>query len=135
MFRANLTRARWAGLILSTILLVGPTRAAGQHHGGHGMGAGVPGGAGRPDGVDEKDNLKDFHQALAVQATSEQISEFQDVVKTASAAKEKLVAFAQGAGREGLGPLDQALDDGTRCEQNISGWIFSSAKIGIERRS
>ncbi len=132
MFRANLTRARWAGLILSTILLVGPTRAAGQRHGGHGMGAGVPGGAGRPDGVNEKDTLRDFHQALAVQATSEQISEFQDVVKTASAAKEKLVAFAQGAERGGLGPLDQALATARAANKTFQDGFSQTQKSGLK---
>jgi hypothetical protein len=133
MFRANLTRARCAGLILSALLLVGPTQAAGQHHGGHGMGAGAPGGAGRPDGVDEKDTLKDFHQALAVQATSEQISEFQEVVKTAGAAKERLAAFAQGeTRREGIGPVDQALAEARSKNKKFQDGFSPSQKSGLK---
>lgn len=131
-FRAYVTRAGCAVLILGAVLLVGPTRAAGQHHGGHGMGAGVPGGAGRPDGVDEKDNLKDFHQALAVQATSAQISEFQDVVKTASAAKEKLAAFARGTGREGIGPLDQALTEARTTSKKFQDGFSQAQKSGLK---
>lgn len=49
----------------------------------------------RPDAVDEKDSLKDFHEALAVQATTEQIAEFQALLKTTDSAKSQLETFVQ----------------------------------------
>lgn len=64
-------------LFVGSFLLLYPGIATAQHHGGHGAGGGVPGANNRPTGVDEKDTLKDFHRALAVQATSQQITEFQ----------------------------------------------------------
>jgi hypothetical protein len=47
----------------------------------------------RPDGVSEKDDLKDFNQILAVQASSEQVAEFQAMVKATEAAKTALRDF------------------------------------------
>jgi hypothetical protein len=94
-------------LILASALLC-PGVAIAQHHGGHGgMGGGMPGGMSRPDGVDEKDTLKDFHQALAVQATSQQVAEFQTVVKSTETAQAALQAFQQNSSREGS-PSDSA---------------------------
>src|ERR1700690_3609976 len=40
-------------------------------------------------GVDEKDTLKNFHQAMALQATSEQAVEFQSAVKSAESANQE----------------------------------------------
>lgn len=56
---------------------------------------GIPGGSNRPTGVDEKDTLKDFHRALAVQATTEQIAQFQTLVKISDSAQASLTAFLQ----------------------------------------
>ena len=85
--------------LLSAFLLASPNLAFAQHHGGHGMAGGVPGATSRPTGLDEKDALKDFHQALAIQATSEQIAEFQEIIKATNAAKDKVATFAQPAGQ------------------------------------
>jgi hypothetical protein len=82
-----------AAVLLGAALLY-PVAAMAQHGGG-GRSAPVPSGPGRPDGVDEKDTLKDFHQAMAVQATSEQIAEFQLLVKSTETAKTRLQTFAQ----------------------------------------
>jgi hypothetical protein len=51
------------------------------------MGGGAPvAGTNRPGGVDEKDELRGFHHAMAVQATSEQIAAFRAVMKKTEAA-------------------------------------------------
>jgi hypothetical protein len=83
-------------LIVRWVLLA-PVPAMAQHHGGggHGMGGSVPGGSNRPTGLDEKDSLKDFHKALAVQATSQQIAEFQVLLKSTEATKAELTALRQ----------------------------------------
>lgn len=90
-------------LLLACALLLSPCVAVAQHHGGHGLGGGIPGGSNRPTGVDQKDDLKDFHRALAVQATSQQISEFQALVKETDAAKTKLASFVQAQRNAGAG--------------------------------
>ena len=64
-------------VILGLVALACPGIAGAQRHGGGGgAGSGGLGSIGRPTGVDEKDSLKDFHEAMAVQATGQQISEF-----------------------------------------------------------
>lgn len=78
--------------LVSTVLLC-PCLLRAQHHGGHGIGGSVPGGNNRPTGVDETDPLKDFHRALAVQATNQQVAEFQALVKESESAKANLRRF------------------------------------------
>ena len=80
-------------VILAVILFAYSGRAVAQRRGAS-SGAGLST-YGRPDGVDEKDSLKDFHHALAVQATSLQIAEFQELLKLTDSAKTQLQAFLQ----------------------------------------
>ena len=95
----------------ATLVLLTATLASAQHHGGQGITTGNVG-LSRPDGVDEKDTLKDFHHAVAVQATGQQISEFQEIVKLTTAAQDKLHPYpkADKSGRGGTSPFDQALE-------------------------
>jgi hypothetical protein len=53
-------------------------------------GGGGISGISRPTGLDEKDNLKDFHRALAIQASSQQMAEFQALLKSIEAAQTEL---------------------------------------------
>jgi hypothetical protein len=100
-------------LLLGLALLTCPMAIA-QHHGGGqgGLSGGVPGGSNRPTGIDEKDSLKDFHQALAVQATSQQIAEFQALVKATEAAQAALQAIQQHSKQNdaAASPSREALD-------------------------
>jgi hypothetical protein len=57
-------------------------------------------GSNRPTGIDEKDPLKDFHLAMAVQATGPQITEFEALVKSTEAAKATLQALLQAQGSD-----------------------------------
>jgi len=110
-------------LIPAATLLAFSTPALAQRHGGDGssVGQGNLSSYSRPEGVVEKDALKDFHQTIAVQATSQQVAEFQEVVKSSDAAKEKLRTFLgqtdnvppnSKAGNEGLEPaLQNALNE------------------------
>jgi hypothetical protein len=81
-------------LILGLAIAALPPAAVAQRHDG-GHGGSISGGSGRPTGLDNKDDLKDFHQALAVQATTQQIAEFQALVKTTEKAKDETRAFLQ----------------------------------------
>ena len=114
--------------------------AQGQHHGGgHGAGGGIPGGTGRPTGVDDKDSLKDFHHALAVQATSEETAEFQALVKETDAAKTKLQAFSERQVKAGAesettsgAELDQALQKARADSQKFVEGFSTTQKSGLK---
>jgi hypothetical protein len=102
-----------AKVVLSFLLLPAALAAA-QHHGGAGGTSGVPG-LSRPDGVDEKDSLQDFHHSMAVQASSEQVTEFQTLLKSTDAAKNDLAGFLKPGGAQPAAPmtgvqLDQAIE-------------------------
>lgn len=88
-------------IILVAALLTHPCGALAQRGGGGGhVGGGTAGGGGlssvgKPTGVDEKDDLKDFHAALAVQATSQQIVEYAAMMKNTEAASAELKSFLE----------------------------------------
>ena len=135
MFRADVPIFLLSRFLATALLLALSTAAAAQHHGGHGMGGSMPGGMSRPGGVEEKDTLKDFHQALAVQATSPQIAEFQEAVKVTNAAKDKLTAFAEpaeGAARDGVTLIDQALENSRSREQKFQAGFSEAQKSGLK---
>jgi hypothetical protein len=67
-------------ITLGSLLLACPLLATAQRHGGGGSTGGGLSGISRPDGVSEKDSLKDFHDAMAVQATSQQVAAFQGLL-------------------------------------------------------
>ena len=124
---------------LGALLLLHPLAMVAQRHGGHGMGA-VSGGPDRPGGVDERDSLKDFHQALAMQATTQQIAAFQALVKKTEAAKTELQAFLRvqteknppadhvGASHH----LDQTLDDLRSDNKKFVDGLSSVQKSGLK---
>ncbi len=126
-----------ARMLLWAAILACPAVASAQHHGGH-AGGSTPGGLGRPDGVDEKDTLKDFHHALAVQATSQQIAEFQTLVKTEEAAKAALQQFQQQGKERGVAEsapnaaLDQALEKARSETQKFIGGFSDAQKSGLK---
>jgi hypothetical protein len=105
--------------VLSGTLLLGfPVFVAAQRHGGApsaGEGSGLSTYS-RPDGVDEKDGLKDFHRAMEVQATGPQIAEFRALVKSTETAKAKLHEYREDSEKSTSEPaLDQAVEN-TRSE-------------------
>jgi len=119
---------------LATPLLLVSTLGVAQHHGGHG-GMGPAGGLSRPDGVDEKDTLKDFHQALAVQATSQQISEFQEAVKSTNALKDEVEAWGHSAGgpaRNGIASVDQAVAKARDANKSFQGGFSETQRSGLK---
>ncbi len=132
--RASFITAK--ALLWATMILVCPAIATAQHHGGQSAGGSIPGAPGRPDGVDEKDTLKDFHHALAVQATSPQIAEFQTLVKTADAAKAELQQFrskARAAAESAPNAaLDQALQKARSETQEFIGGFSDAQKSGLK---
>ncbi len=75
-------------LALGIVLLFCSDQVLGQH-GGHGGGG--RGGAPRGTGSSEpsNSNLQDFNHALAVQATPDQVSQFQALAKSTEAARKQ----------------------------------------------
>lgn len=90
----------------------------------------------RPDAVDEKDTLKDFHEALAVQATSEQIAEFQALLKTTDSAKsvsEKFVEHPQPG--DSVSALNQALEGARSQTRKFIDGFSERQKSGLKEQT
>jgi hypothetical protein len=75
--------------------------AGGGHTGGGTAGGGGLSSTGKATGIDVKDDLKDFHAALAVQATSPQIVAYAAMMKSTEAANAELKAFLEQLGKAG----------------------------------
>jgi len=127
-------------VILGSILLACPLAALAQRHGG-GQGVGTLTGApGRPDGVDQKDSLRDFHEALAVQATSQQIAEFQSLMKNTQAAQTALRSLQQqlqtaSADAPANAALDQALENARIGTKKFEAGFSPEQKSGLKEVS
>ncbi|HSY92329.1 MAG TPA: hypothetical protein VK812_13205 [Candidatus Binatus sp.] len=108
-------------MVVSWLLLACPLLAAAQRHGGGGAtaGSGSLSSYSRPTGVDEKDSLKDFHQTMAVQATSQQVAEFQALVKTTEAAQAGLESFLQLLRTQNAAAEPARPDDPNRALDNV----------------
>jgi len=124
-------------LLLPVALLLCAIPLVAQHHGAGGGGSVVPGGGlssyGRPEGVDEKDTLKDFHHAVAVQASSSQIADFQEMIKSTNAAKDRVHASADPAGKTitGGATLDETLDDARTRNKKFQDGFSDRQKSGL----
>jgi hypothetical protein len=86
-------------LVLGTALLTYPCISFAQHGGGGGhIGGSAAGGGGlssgnHASGVDNKDDLRDFHEIMAVQASNEQKAAYATMVKSTAAANAQLQDF------------------------------------------
>ncbi len=67
-------------MVIGTVLLLSASTLLAQH-GGHGGGGGRRGSPGAASGDTSDASLADFNRALAVQATSDQISHFPELTK------------------------------------------------------
>lgn len=101
-------------------------------------GSGISG-ISRPTGVDEKDSLKDFHQVLALQATSQQILEFQGLIKSTETAQAEMQTLLQqlhkenGAANFGRPePLDHALDSARSGSKKFLEGLSPTQKAGLK---
>ena len=139
-----------ATLFVGLALLIGPGNILAQHSGGGGggrgmMGTGVGTGAGRPDGISEKDDLKDFHRAMAVQATAEQRAAFVKIAQYAQAAIDQLKALRESlqkvpassppldrATKDRVTAFDQAIENARGSNQNFLTSLSSKQKSGLQ---
>jgi hypothetical protein len=70
-------------------------RGAGSVGGGTAGGGGLSGHSGIASGIDTKDDLKDFHDVLAVQASSQQVTEYKAGLKSTESARAELKTLEQ----------------------------------------
>ena len=94
--RRKILRLRVSVLVVGAGLLMGAPIVLAQFGsvGGH-VGPNTSG------GVDQKDELKNFHQAMALQATSQQAMEFRSVVQSTEAANRELEDLRSDLGKQG----------------------------------
>jgi len=133
-----------AGLLICLCLC--PCALLGQHRGGGGGGINSGGGGldgtvgvvGAP-GLDEKDQLKGFHQAMALQATSGQSAEFRALVKSTEEAErqlrelEKVVKTGDGAAISSrAGALRQGLDNARMGARKFVEGFSAAQKTGLK---
>jgi hypothetical protein len=132
MFREGSLISCIRTVVLGVALLACPCGVLAQHGGppggggsggGSAGGGGLSGGGGRATGVSVKDELKDFRELMAVQATSQQIIQYAAMIKSATVASAELQSFLDQAGKASTGAelagrcasLDQAIE-GARTE-------------------
>ena len=93
-------------IVLGAMMLLYPCAIFAQHGGGGGRVGGPSAGGGglssgnHATGVDAKDDLRDFHEILAVQASSEQKAAYAAMLKSTVAASAKLQGFIAVLGKE-----------------------------------
>jgi hypothetical protein len=146
--------ARVSGLrmfVLVAALMAAPSPMVAQHGGGgHGMGGGMGGGGlsggGRPSGVDAKDDLKDFHHAMAVQATAEQSTAFASLIATTEAASKMLHELSARASQSApaapaekspdlaqqANSMDQAIQKARTANKQFLDGFSKSQKSGLK---
>ena len=98
------------------------------------------GGAGLASGVNEKDDLKNFHQAMAVQATDEQRAAFAKLAQYTQDASDRLKAFrdllqkvsASSPLSDRATTLDQAIEQARASNKNFIASFSSKQKSGLK---
>jgi hypothetical protein len=131
------------GLIIGAALLLAP-RAMQAQHGGGGGGGGMGGGGGaiggRPDGVSDKDELKEFHRAMEVKATAEQSAAFTKIAQYAQTAGERLQSFRESLKKvpasspisEQASALDEAVASARGGNQKFLTSFSAKQKSGLQ---
>lgn len=123
-------------LIAGSVLLIYPPAANAQRHGGASAGGGGISAISHPSGVKEEDTLKNFHQAMAVQATSQQTAEFQALVKTTEAAQADLQILLQhlqkgDADQASRETTDKLLEDARSATRKFQQGFSPAQKSGL----
>jgi hypothetical protein len=129
MFRSRVRHFRWNRIALGVALLAFPCGAFAQHGGGGHIGGSAAGGGGlsggnHASGVDQKDDLKSFHDVLAVQASGEQAAAYRVMLKSTVAANVELKALEEQAGKENdkpaLASRDKTLTDALEIARTLN---------------
>ena len=137
MKRSGVSHSAALALSAGSLLLLCPLAASAQRHGGAGAGGGGISAITRPSGVKEEDTLKDFHQAMAVQATSQQTAEFQALVKSTEATQAELQIFSQQVQKGTADPasresFDKSLEDARNETRKFQQGFSPAQKSGLK---
>ncbi|MGA2003399.1 MAG: hypothetical protein ABSG70_08455 [Terriglobales bacterium] len=141
--RETTARVRVVLLVLGTGSLLCPCQGLAQRGGGAPIGAGSTPGFSRPGGVSEKDELKNFHEAMAVQATSKQAAEFRAIVTNTEAAARELDALTKSSESAGHASdlsahataLRQALEKARSGTKDFLAGFSPAQKSGLKETS
>lgn len=95
---------------------------------------------GRPTGVDQKDDLKDFHEAMAVQATRQQIVDYNAMVKSAAAVGTELQSLLEQLDKKDntsmlasrSATVEQALEKARTENKNFLAGFSGPQKSGLK---
>jgi hypothetical protein len=146
MFRGSLI-SRMQTVVLGAALLAYPCGMLAQRGTGTAGRGGDTGGAmgsgGRATGVSTKDDLKDFHAALAVQATSQQVIAYASMLKSSEAASAESKAFLEQLGKENSASelanrgaaLDQAIESARTENKKFLDGFSDRQKAGLKEIS
>jgi len=130
------------GLLLAVgiALFLSPGAGLAQRHGGRNAGA-----AGRAaTGVPDKDDLKDFKKAVALQATPDQVTQFRQLHEAVEVAQKESQALLQIAGQpdktgsvqhdliQHAAPLSDAVDDMRKNSGIFVGTFSAAQKSGLK---
>jgi hypothetical protein len=125
-------RLTW--LVCGIVLLMNPHILLAQHRGGHGVGT-----ARAPAGVSSTDDLKDFKRAVALQASPDQVIQFQRLTKSTQAARKSaqdLLQLAENASKPDLvhstDPLASALEEAQTDNENFLQSFSAAQKSGLK---
>jgi hypothetical protein len=129
-------------VVLATLLSYSCFALAQRGAGGGYVGGGTAGGGGlsstgHPSGIDVKDDLKDFHAALAVQASSQQIVAYELMMKSTEAASAELGAFTEqlNSGAEASGrraQVDEAIEKARAENKKFLEGFSDKQKAGLK---
>jgi hypothetical protein len=111
-----------ATAVLAAVLLLSPCALLAQRGPGGAVGGGLAGGGGLSgstgiaSGLDTKDDLKGFHEALAMQASAPQILQYNTMLKITATATAELRNFPDAAAKENRAELK---DRGASLKQAV----------------
>lgn len=124
---------RLLGLVCGIVLLINPSSLLAQRRGGHG------GGSTRPAGTSGTDDLKDFKRALALQASPDQVAQFQKLTESTQVARKSaqdLLQVAENASKADLfrstDRLASALDQAQTANKHFLQSFSDAQKSGLK---
>lgn len=129
MFR-TVNSSRLGTMLLAAVMLASPCMVLAQHGGGGGRIGGTSAGGGglsggnRATGIENKDDLHDFHQIMAVQASNEQKAAYAAMLKSTVAAGAELQGFIALLGKENSAPevaqRDKSFEDAIETARTLN---------------
>jgi hypothetical protein len=144
LFALSATRITLSAAVLAySCVLFAQAGAGGGHVGGGVAGGGGlsgRGGGGASGGVDMKDDLKNFHATMAVQATSHQIVDYSLMLKSTEAASLELQGFQEQLARQSDrlqltaqgAAVDQAIEKARTQSQKYLDSFSEQQKSGLK---